>query len=74
MSLVALLQDPEESVRTAAAEASAEFGTLDEVATGTLVKGLGSRDNMVRVLRRRRPMGDIGTSAQEAAGGQVTRC
>ena len=55
-ALVPLLQDRDESVRTAAAEAIAQVGPLDQAATDALVLGLDSRDNVVRA-RRPRPSG-----------------
>ncbi len=55
-ALVPLLQDRDESVRTAAAEAIAQVGPLDQAATDNLSLGLASPDNVVRA-RRPRPWG-----------------
>ena len=65
-SLVPLLQDREESVRAAAAEAIAQVGPLDEAATDTLVEGLASPDNVVRA-QTAEALGTIGAAAEEAA-------
>jgi HEAT repeat protein len=64
--LVPLLQDPEESVRTAAAAAIGQVGLLDESATDSLVKGLASPDNEVRA-QTAEALGTIGAAAAETA-------
>ena len=60
------MQDREESVRTAAAEAIAQVGPLDQAATDTLVEGLASPDNVVRA-QTAEALGTIGAAAEEAA-------
>ena len=65
-ALVPLLQDRDESVRTAAAEAIAQVGPLDHAATDNLSLGLGSRDNVVRA-QTAEALGTIGAAAEEAA-------
>ena len=65
-ALVPLLQDRDESVRTAAAEAIAQVGPLDQTATDALVLGLDSPDNVVRA-QTAEALGTIGAAAEEAA-------
>ena len=65
-ALVPLLQDRDESVRTAAAVAIAQVGPLDHAATANLSLGLGSRDNVVRA-QTAEALGTIGAAAEEAA-------
>ncbi|HEX3446805.1 MAG TPA: HEAT repeat domain-containing protein, partial [Isosphaeraceae bacterium] len=65
-TLVPLLQDRDESVRTAAAEAIAQVGTLNHAATAILSLGLDSRDNVVRA-QTAEALGTIGAAAEDAA-------
>ena len=65
-ALVPLLQDREESVRQAAAEAIARVGPLNQAATEALVGGLASPDDIVRA-HTAEALGTIGASAEEAA-------
>ena len=53
-------------MRTAAAEAIALVGPLDQAATDTLVEGLVSPDNVVRA-QTAEALGTIGAAAEEAA-------
>ena len=65
-ALVPLLQDREESVRTAAAEAIAQVGPLNAAATVSLVEGLSDPDNVVRA-QTAEALGTIGAAAEAAA-------
>ena len=59
------MQDREEAVRTAAAEAIAQAGFLDPAAIATLVEGLASKDNVVRA-QTAEALGTIGATAAAA--------
>ena len=64
--LVELLQDRDEAVRAAAAEALTAAGPLDDDATIQLAEGLSSEDDVVRA-RAAEALGTIAAPAEHAA-------